>query len=183
MDKQNHYFLIRGLEASAFLNESEQKQLLMLLEQLETRRRWWGYEPTEFIVLQRVLGDDDEPEWQNLESAAKANATPPLTYVCGFPKEIRSNKFTRLFTHLEFDWGMSIEEAMATYPSFREGDDIRYKAKNGALNEGSEQRVNPAIPLAGDSAETACQLHVETCHEGMESGQETPSTNGYNAAR
>jgi hypothetical protein len=179
-NNQGYYFIIREVEAACFLNESEQKQLLALLAQLDKRRHWWGYQPTEFIVLQRTFGGD-ESEWTNLESAAKASAKPPLTYVRDLPKAIRSDKFMDLGAG--YNWGMSLEEAMATYSSFWEGDKQQYdKKRNGTPDEGTEQQVNTTIPLAGDSAETVFQSQPLTCLEGMASGQSTLSTNGDNAA-
>jgi hypothetical protein len=179
-NNQDYYFIIREVEAAHFLNEGEQKQLLTLLAQLEQRRHWWGYQPTEFIVLERTFGGN-EPEWTTLESAAKASAKPPLTYVRDFPKGIRTGKFRDLGAG--YGWGMSLEDAMATYPGFWEGDKQQYdKKRNGTPNEGTEQQVNTTIPLAGDSAETAFQSQPLTCLEGMASGQSTLSTNGDNAA-
>lgn len=176
---QGHYFIIREVEAACFLNESEQKQLLALLAQLDKRRHWWGHQPTEFIVLERTFGGD-EPEWTNLESAAKASAKPPLTYVRDLPKAIRSDKFMDL--DAGYGWGMSLEEAMATYSGFWEGDKIQYEKQRNGAPKGTEQYVNTASPLAGDSAETVSQSQPLTCPEGMASGQSTLSANGDSAA-
>lgn len=178
-DSQGHYFIIREVEAAHFLNESEQKQLLALLEQLDKRRHWWGHQPTEFIVLQRTFGGD-EPEWTALESAAKASAKPPLTYIHDLPKGIRTGKFMDLGAG--YGWGMSLEDAMATYPSFWEGDKIQHEKTLNGAPKGTEQDVNTASPLAGDSAETTSQSQPLTCLEDMASGQSTLSTGGDNAA-
>lgn len=175
-NEPGRYFVFSNVEVALLLNENERKQFLELAARFEARLRWWGHEPTEYIVLEKTL----RPFWAEMVGRALCHEDPSVTYVSGLPTGVAPIEFRSV----ERCWGMSLDDAMAAYPNYWEGQAARYAEHfkhEGGTPKCAESCVSIATPSAEGTEGAVPQSHMPTCLAGMEPDQAGHPADGSNA--
>lgn len=175
-NEPGRYFVFSSVEVALLLNENERKQFLELAARFEARLRWWGHPPTEYIVLEKT----QHPFWGEMMERAECPEELSVTYVSDMPTGVAPVEFRSV----ERCWGMSLDDAMAAYPNYWEGQAARYAEhfKNeGGTPKGAESCVSTAIPSAEGTEGTVLQSHMPTSRAGVEPDQVGHQADGSNA--